>query len=241
MHKGRLVVASVAIFGVALGCAPQQPAAPTVSAAVSDADYLLGIGLIRGHLLVGHALYAMHERSAAQSHAKHPSDELYAALRPAFAARGVAGFEAELATHADAVASGDESEVSAAYAALVAAMAEAEQAVATNPRLALGVVVALLNEAAREYAIGIVDGDLANAHEYQDAYGFTQVALALAQREAADAQSRHRAEFERIVADIRGLADMWPELMPPPRVEQSASRLRAAAQEVERHSLSLEP
>ncbi len=241
MHKGRFVVALAAVFGVASGCAQQQPTAPTIAAAESDAEYLLSLGLMRGHLLVGHALFAMHERSAAQSHAKHPSDELYAALRPAFAARGVDGFEAELAAHAAAVANGDESEVSAAYAALMAAMAGAEQAVATTPSLAADVIVALLDEAAREYAIGIVDGDLANAHEYQDAYGFTQVALALAQREAANAQSRHRAVFERIVADIRGLADMWPELMPPPRVEQSASRLRAAALEVERRSLSLEP
>ena len=36
------------------------------------------------------------------------------------------------------------------------------------------VVVELLREAAAEYAIRVVDGRLANPHEYQDAYGFTQ-------------------------------------------------------------------
>jgi hypothetical protein len=66
--------------------------------ATNDAAYLTQLGLIRGHLNVGFDLYQQGEVDAAKTHMKHPGDELYAALEPAFAARGVPGFAKQLET-----------------------------------------------------------------------------------------------------------------------------------------------
>ena len=219
--------AAVAFFGG--GCAHKTLAVP--ASVIEDTRYLTQLGLMRGHLLVGHALFALGEHQAAQSHAKHPSDELYADVAASFEARGVAGFAAELEAHANAMAMGKEAAVEDAYQALLAAIGDTEAVVDVPASLAGAVVAALLREAAREYDIGIVDGQLENAHEYQDAYGFTQVALALARRHHAQTQRSEtdRELFRQISSEIQALQDLWPALMPPPRLETSGSRIDAAA------------
>ena len=198
---------------------------------MDDATYLYRLGLMRGHLLVGNALFEIGEQAAAGTHSKHPTDELYEPMETEFAARGAGGFAAELQAHANAVAGGDD-EVQARYAELIAAIAENEDVVDVSPPLVADVIARLVGEAAEEYAIGIVDGVPANAHEYQDAYGFTQVAGLWAQRAAAD-HPGHKSAFGRIREIIDGVADMWPALMPPPEVSHKPSRLYGAAADIE--------
>lgn len=218
-------------------CVARSPAVPAATQA--DADYLLHLGLMRGHLLVGHALLALGERAAAQSHAKHPSDELYAAVAEQFQPRGAVGFAAQLEAHANALAADDGAATRAAYAAVTAAIERAELSVAMSSRLAGRVIVLLLREAALEYDIGVVDGRVVNAHEYQDAYGFTQVALARArsQHAALPADDGDRAVFASMARRIEALNDLWPALMPPPDLSHSATRLYAAALAIEGDAL----
>ena len=210
-----------------------QDAPVEAQAALSDQEYLVHLGLIRGHLLVGHGLYRLNALDAARSHSKHPTDELYAGMEPEFAARGTTGFSAELEAHALASQGEDAAAVDAAYEALTAAITRAEAAIAVSPAMIVGVVVELLREAAAEYAVGIVDGKLSDAHEYQDAYGFTRVALSWADRANPD------EVFDQIVERIEALSDMWPSLVPPEELQQRAARLYGAAAEVE--ILRLEP
>ena len=240
----------VALFGLAagalggmVGCVPTAPAMP--ASVRADADYLLRLGLMRGHLLVGHALFSLGESRAAQTHAKHPSDELYAGIASEFTRRGARGFAAELEAHAAAVAAaatgGDEAAVTASYAAIKDAIARSEGVVATSPSLAARVIALLLEEAASEYAVGIVDGQLENAHEYQDAFGFTQVALELArsQHAALPAGDPDREVFANIVQRISALDHLWPTLMPPPRLDRDSASIARAANEIARLGLRL--
>ena len=230
-----------ALLALALSACGQKPSAVPVTAP-ADVEYLTQLGLMRGHLLVGHALLAIGEEAAAQAHAKHPSDELYASVQPLFAKRGAVGFATALEAHAEAVASGDLAKVETAYAALLEAIGHSEEVVDASPGLTARVIVSLLREAAVEYAIGIVDGRLANAHEFQDAYGFANVALNMARRHhatitTADAERR---VFEQVAGRIAELADMWPSLMPPEQLAQDATRLQAAADDIERLALQIE-
>lgn len=202
-------------------------------AALSDTEYLVRLGLMRGHLLVGHELYGQGALDAARSHSKHPTDELYAGMEHEFAARGTTGFGEELTAHALASEGEDAAAVSAAYATLAAAITRAEAAVQTSPAMIVDVTVALLREAAAEYAVGIVDGRLSNAHEYQDAYGFTRVALSWAR--SVDSNDI----LDRIAHRIEALRDMWPSLVPPEELQQKAARLYGAAAEVEILGLDL--
>lgn len=223
------------------GCGDGVPAAPETDVAapieapvaqMDDATYLYQLGLMRGHLLVGHALFETGEQAAAGTHSKHPTDELYAPMETEFAARGVTGFAAELEAHAEAVAAGDAGVVADRYTELVAAIAKNENVVRVSSELAADVIVRLVREAGREYAIGIVDGKPDNAHEYQDAFGFTQVAGLWAERAASD-HPGHEAVFGHIRETIGGVSDMWPALMPPPEVPHTAARLYGAAADIE--------
>ena len=200
----------------------------TPTARMDDAEYLYRLGLMRGHLLVGHALFDLGERSAAGTHSKHPTDELYAPMEREFAARGTPGFAAQLQAHADAVAEADEDTVAERYVELVAAIAKNESVVDVSPELAAEVIVRLVREAAEEYAIGIVDGKPANAHEYQDAYGFTKIAELWAGR-VADAAS----VFDDIREELNGLSGMWPSLIPPPELPHRAARIYGVAADIE--------
>lgn len=234
--RGGLLLAALAVLA---GCVAAPPAVPV--AVQADAEYLLRLGLMRGHLLVGNALLALGHAGAAQTHAKHPSDELYSDVAAEFATRGVDGFAAELEAHAAAVAGADAAAAKATYAALDQAIARCEGAVSASPSLAARVIARLLNEAAREYAVGVVDGQLRNAHEYQDAYGFTQVAqqLARARHAALDANDPDRAIFAAIARRIAALGELWPTLMPPPDVDADAAPIAAAATDVAEQALKL--
>ena len=237
-------VACAALAGCGIEDRTPPPDAGTAETIVrsepqmDDATYLYRLGLMRGHLLVGNALFELGEQAAAGTHSKHPTDELYAPMATEFPARGASGFAAELQAHAEAVARGDEDAVKARYAELVAAIAENEDVVDVPPPLAADVIARLVREAAEEYAIGIVDGATANAHEYQDAYGFTRVAGLWAQRAATD-HPGHEAIFERVRTTIDALADMWPALVPPDEVPHRASRLFGAAADIEIIALEL--
>jgi hypothetical protein len=156
------------------------------SGAIDTADYLAALDIVLGHLTVGTALYAAGHGDHALTHMKHPGDEIYTDLVPIFAARGVAGFEAELATLVQAVETGAPIEkVQSALASLQAAV-DLSRGTA-SAREQLDGLTDLIRTAADEYGIGVVDGALANLHEYQDAWGFLQIARARLEMLATDA------------------------------------------------------
>ncbi len=209
--------------------------AASADLATDDVAYLSQLGLVRGHLLVGVELYKEGAAEMAVTHMKHPGDELYADLEPALAARGSEGFAEELERLATLVENGAPvAEVVEAHEALEAAIASAESAageISLPERLA--VAVELVKVAAEEYGIGVKDGKLANAHEYQDAYGFVQIAG----RELEQASGSGGAEAKEVIAEMRKqlatLTPAWPSLVPPDSLETDASLLYGAAARME--------
>lgn len=207
-----------------------------------DLAYLTQLALIRGHLHVGVALHNAGFTDHAMTHMKHPADELYAQLQPAFVARGVAGFADGLValSHSVAVpvtsADFDSDAFAATYDGLLDAVSVSEQeGILVEPTAALDLRVAqaLVAEAAEEYAIGVVEGQIANVHEYQDAYGFVRVASQILRVviEAPTASVEHRVAAQRVVAGLNGIQDLWPELAPAhgAAIGTSAGRLQSLA------------
>ena len=209
-----------------------------VPLATDDTAYLVQLGLIRGHLRVGYALLEAGADAAAATHSKHPSDELYADLEGAFDARGKPGFAPALSALATAFEAGDLEDASAAHDAVREAISDAESAAVLNPVKGANVILGLLRVAAWEYGIGIKDGEVANAHEYQDAWGFTQTAKDWAAKLAESGESA--PVFAAIQARLAELDDLWPELTPSNVTPtMTAARLYGAAAEVEIIALEL--
>lgn len=206
--------------------------------ATDDTAYLVQLGLIRGHLRVGYALLETGADAAAATHSKHPSDELYADLEGAFEARGKPGFAPALSELATAFEAGDLRDASAAHDAVREAISDAESAAVVNPVKAANVILGLLRVAAWEYGVGITDGEVANAHEYQDAWGFTQTAKDWAAKLAESGE--HAGVFSAIQARLAELDDLWPELVPSEVAPtMNAARLYGAAADVEIMALEL--
>lgn len=216
-------------------------AAASADLAADDVGYLTQLGLIRGHLAVGHALYQRELPQLSETHMKHPQEEIYASLVPAFNARGCAGFANDLESLAAAVkARAAQEEVAAIHEGLTASIARCERsASADDPAVLAKVIENLLRTAGVEYRIGVIDGVIDNLHEYQDAWGFTQVANAWA-RSAAFADSASAAALAAQLQDIiAGLEGLWPSLDPEGDVDGDAVRLFGAAARVQIAALPL--
>ena len=211
--------------------------------ATNDIAYLTQLGLIRGHLAVGYALYRHDLPELSETHMKHPREEIYAAVVPAFAARGCDGFGDRLTALTRAVTDRAEAEdVTAVYEALTMAIARCERTAATgDPAVMAKVIEQLLRTAGVEYQIGVVDGAIDNLHEYQDAWGFTQVADMWSRSGAFGATPAATAVGGQLQDVIVGLGGLWPSLAPEGAVDGDAAQLFGAAGRVEVAALPLSP
>jgi len=164
---------------------------------------------------------------------KHPSDELYADLEPALAARSQKGFAPSLDKLASAVETGAPvAEVEQAFAAVLADIDQARAAAGELPD-ELRALTELIRTAADEYGAGVKDGKVADPHEYQDAWGFTQAAKSqLAKLSEAD-RKRLGASYDQIAGELNKLDGAWPALVPPDKVGTDASMLYGAAARIE--------
>jgi hypothetical protein len=208
-----------------------------------DIAYLTQLGLMRGHLYVGHELYIAGQIEHAKSHMKHPKSELYAEVEPAFKVRGTSGFSTELLSISDAV-EGElgSNAVSSAYATLIAAIAENEAAVEAEslaPAQKLKLVSEILRVAGEEYAIAVVDGKMQNAHEYQDALGFTTIAVAIVNEIDSGGAEINSAKASALEL-LASLKPHWPTLIPPETLTTKSSAIYVAAAKIELLSLGID-
>ena len=87
----------------------------------------------------------------------------------------------------------------------------------------------------------VIDGAINNLHEYQDAWGFTQVAGTWARSSAAYAGSPTAIAVAGQLQDvIAGLDGLWPSLNPEGDVDGEAAQLFGAAGRVEVTALPLQ-
>ena len=198
-----------------------------VDLTTDDAAYLTQLGLLRGHLLVGFELYRRALPEMSETHMKHPKEELYADLTPAFESRGCDGFADELTELARVVASRAGTEVVTSKFELLSAAIRRCEAVAEyeDQAVVTQVVRNLLGNAMIEYEIGVIDGSIDNVHEYQDAWGFTQIAGQYARSPAFLENDEGRLITRELQNLISSLEPLWPSLNPSSVDAASVSRL----------------
>lgn len=206
----------------------------------NDVAFLTRLGLIRGHLLVGYELYKQGQVDMAITHMKHPRDELYAGLVPSIEYRGGERFDDALSSLADKVTNkAPQAEVDKAYEQLESGIKAAEALVKVDLKNVLLSINELIETAAEEYALGVENGKLINLHEYQDAYGFTQIA----KRRLEQLPKATRKESANTVKQVEGylaeLTDLWPTIAPQGDVDGDASKLYGTAARIEISALGL--
>jgi len=197
-------------------------------------DWLTGLALVEGHLFVAMELLRAGAKDAAHTHLKHPSDEIYASLRPGFRRYHAAGFARELEQLSKA-AGGEKSAAENAYLEVEKKIDLARQKASADAKTHLQVAARLLEDAAGDYRASLKNGHVADAHEYQDAYGFTRIAKRLIER-AKPANESERAALDVARGVLKETDNLWPALPgdgvaggDPAVLQAAASRLELAA------------
>ena len=197
--------------------------------------YLTEISLVKGHLYVGIELYKKKYFENAKRHMKHPKSELYADLIPTFEAKNANGFGSELELLAQSVENNEElSIVSNNYKNLLKSISQNENYVESKNntfKKKVLLVKSLLEIAAEEYAIGVVDGKIENKYEYQDALGFTIVAKNIL--EGFDSlTSSEEVKRKKMIKIIESLSPLWPSLVPTENINGDAVTILMAVSEI---------
>ena len=200
-----------------------------------DDQYLTHIGLVKGHLFVGVELYKKEYFENAKRHMKHPKSELYAGLIPTFKAKNANGFANELEVLALSVENNEAlSVVSENYKNLLEVINQNENYVDSKSNTfenKVLLVKSLLEIAAEEYAIGIVDGNIENKFEYQDALGFTTVAKKII-KDVDSLSPSEELKRNKIIEVIESLSSLWPSLVPIERINGDADKILTAISKI---------
>lgn len=194
----------------------------------SDIEYLTNLNLIKGHLWVGVELYKAKYIENGQHHMKHPESELYGDIIPTFEAKGIDGFASELKKLALSVENEEPMTViNENYNNLFDAIDKNAQFVGEESKKVdqkILLVQSLLEHAAEEYAIGIVDGEVRNKYEYQDALGFTMTAKSILNKMQVDDKA-DKEKISKTLLLIDSLTFLWPELVPTKNIDGNAEAI----------------
>ena len=163
------------------------------------------LAFMSGHVKAGISLYRAGEPAMGAPHLLHPVSETHQAERAGLDALGFDAsiFEAvSAALDAGKPAAEIEPQLAAAEANLEAVAGKAGGDAADIITYLMGVIV-------EEYTIAITDGQVTDPGEYQDAWGFAQVA----KNRAADLPDAMR---DAVIAEIDALIALWPAAPIPP-------------------------
>jgi hypothetical protein len=186
-----------------------------------DTDYMVKLGLMKGHLFVAKELLDMNKPKDAEPHIGHPVEEIYADVADQLAERKVKDFKTSLITLEDLVKAGakDSAKVSTNFkdsmSAIDAAIAALPETQRKSPAFVLQVINGLLDTANSEYGASITDGKIKAAIEYQDSRGFIAYANMLYQG-ISPAMAKDHPDVHKTVTDgMKQLQAAWPSTMPP--------------------------
>jgi hypothetical protein len=86
-------------------------------------------------------------------------------------------------------------------------------------------IVGLVRTAAEEYEVGVKGRKVTNAQEYQDAWGFTQVAKSQMSAFSENERQRLGAGYQQILGELDALTPAWPSVVSPDSLATDASLL----------------
>ena len=186
-----------------------------------DTDYMVKLGLMKGHLYVAKELLDLKKPKDAEPHIGHPVEEIYTDVAEQLNERKVKEFKTTLITLDDLVKAGakDDTKVGtnfkASMTSIDGAIASIPEAQRKSPEFILGVINGLLDTANSEYGASIADGKFKAAIEYQDSRGFITYADQLYQGISTTMAKDHPDAHKIVSENIKQLKTAWPAAIPP--------------------------
>lgn len=186
-----------------------------------DVDYLIKLGLMKGHLLVARELLDLQKPDQAEPHIGHPVEEIYADVEDQFNQRNVQEFKSTLIALQDRVKAGAKdtdkvnTEFKASLQAVDGAIAKLPETQRQSPSFVLQVINGLLDTANAEYTAAIANGKITEAIEYQDSRGFVIYANQLYSTISSQMAKENPEAHKLIQANLKALLQVWPTPVPP--------------------------
>jgi Helix-hairpin-helix motif len=186
-----------------------------------DVDYMVKLGLMKGHLLVAKELIDLKKIDQAEPHIGHPVEEIYADVEEQLNERKVKEFKTPLIALHDQVKAGGKdaakliTDFKASMKSVDDAIAGLPAAQRTTPKFILQVIAGLLDSANSEYTAAVADGKISQAVEYQDSRGFVVYSQELFKNIQPAVAKSNAAVATSIGKSLTDLAKAWPAPIPP--------------------------
>ncbi len=207
-----------------------------------DADYMVKLGLMKGHLFVAKELLDLKKPKDAEPHIGHPVEEIYTDVADQLNERKVKEFKTTLIALEDLVKAGakDNTKVTTNFkesmASVDTAIAALPAAQRKDPKFVLQVINGLLDTANSEYGASIADGKFKAAIEYQDSRGFIAYVNMLYKEIAAGMEKDQPATHKIIVDNLKQLTTAWPSAMPPTTPVKTVAEVSQLVKTIEQNT-----
>ena len=201
-----------------------------------DVDYLVKMGLMKGHLLVAKELLEMKRPAEALPHVGHPIEELYVTVADQFPQRGVTDFKSTLDEVKDFVKNKPQDpqvipKFNAGMAAVDKAIAAIPETERKSPAFIAQVDNGLLDSASAEYG-GAISGNKIEEIDYQDSRGFVTYAYMLSQDIAPQLQKDNSKVEEQLKTSFNDLRKVWPSPLPPAKPVATGDQVAAKVKKI---------
>jgi hypothetical protein len=204
-----------------------------------DVDYMVKLGLMKGHLYVAKELLDQQKPKDAEPHIGHPVEEIYVDVEEQLNERKVPEFKTTLTKLQDLVkASGKADAIKTEFETSIKAVDSAIAALPADQRsktsFVLQVINGLLDTANSEYGAAIADGKVSAAIEYQDSRGFVVYARELYKTISADMTKANGQVHKSIETNMTELAKAWPAVVPPAKPVKTTDEVTKLVKTIEK-------
>ncbi|MDA8232118.1 MAG: hypothetical protein M0006_12345 [Magnetospirillum sp.] len=201
----------------------------------SDTDFLFRMGMLEGHLMVGHELLQAHQPALALPHFGHPVRELYDDFSDYLDDKKFPAFDGQLADLEAAVKTAPDSpQTEAKYQAVIATIHKARELAPASVRDSVPEMIEIcsntIDAASYEYGGALDHGRIAAVVEYHDSRGYLEyVAQEIAElRKAHPDAAGVLDRFTAVLAKAQWIVD---PLLPGPMPRASVGTYRGLAED----------
>jgi hypothetical protein len=210
-----------------------------------DVDYMVKLGLMKGHLMVAKELLDLKKVTQAEPHIGHPVEEIYADVEDQLKERKVPEFKTPLISLLDLVKAGakDPAKVDTNFSASMKSVDGAIEILPstqrTSTKFALQIITGLLNTAKSEYKAAIADGKIAQVVEYQDSRGFVTYANQLYKTIEPQLKKDDPAVAKSIGTTLTDLTKAWPTPVAPAAPVKTSDQVTKLIESIESEAQKL--
>jgi hypothetical protein len=210
-----------------------------------DLDYMLKLGLMKGHMIVARELLDLKKPDQAEPHIGHPVEEIYADVEEQLKERNVKEFKTVLMSLQDMVKAGAKDPVKTdnqfklALTAIDGAIAMLPEKQRKDEKFVLQVITGLLDTAGSEYDAAIADNKIKEAIEYQDSRGFVLYAGELYNQISPKISKSSPEKDQKLGLALKDLTLAWTSPIPPATPTKSVEDVTKLIKSIENIAQSI--